>query len=53
MGACVTKSLCPGLTTTPTTRSHPVEAKCVVDDRVFAGKSEPHIPEPKKEKDGW
>ena len=23
----------------------PVEAECVVDDRVFAGISEPHIPE--------
>jgi len=52
-GACVAKSLCPELPTTPLTRSHPVEAECVVDDRVFAGINEPRFPEPRKEKDGW
>jgi len=35
--ACVAKSLCPELPTTPPTRSHPVEAECVVDVWVFAG----------------
>src|SRR6218665_3439142 len=31
--------------TTQPTRGPPVEAECVVDDRVFAGICEPHIPE--------
>jgi len=34
----------PQLSTTPPARGPPVEAECVVDDRVFAGISEPHIP---------
>ena len=33
------------LSVTPLTGGHPVEAECVVDDRVFTGISEPHIPE--------
>ena len=40
-GACVSKSLYPQLSTTPPTRGPHVEAECVVDDRVFAGISEP------------
>src|SRR6218665_171289 len=51
-GACVSKSLYPQLSTTPPTRGPPVEAECVVDDRVFAGISEPHIPEKGRRTDG-
>jgi len=35
------------------TRGHPVEAECMVDDRVFAGIGKPHIPELRKKNDGW
>jgi len=36
-GACVLKSPCPEMPTTPPSRGHLVEAECVVDDRDFAG----------------
>jgi len=32
-------------TTNPHTHVPPVEAECMVDDRVFAGICEPHVPE--------
>jgi len=39
------------LPTTPPTRGPSVEAERVVDDRIFAGISEPLIPELRKKKD--
>jgi len=41
MGHASQKAPSPQLPTTPPTRGPPEEAECVVDDRVFAGISEP------------
>jgi len=48
------KKICHELPTLPPARGHPLEAECIVDDRVFAGVSEfhIHIPELRKKKDG-
>jgi len=56
MGACVTMRLKKPLRPTALQATYtwsPVEAECVVDDQVFTGISEPHIPEPRKKKEGW
>ena len=52
MGACISKASALQLPTTPPTRGPPVEAERVVDNRIFAGISEPFIPELRKKKDG-
>ena len=45
MGGMRLKKSLPQLSTTPPTRGPPVEAECVVNERVFTGICEPHIPE--------
>jgi len=48
MGHASHKTSALQLPSTPLTRVPSVAAECMVDDRIFAGISEPHIPELRK-----